>query len=127
MLISDISKYIVATCTCVPIGSQGQLISLIPPSPPLPTHRVKVISLHRGPLGLGISIVGGKGSIHGDLPIYIKQVFNKGAAGQDGRLKKGDQLLSVNGISFENVTHKFAAETLKYLQGDVILEVISND
>ena len=75
---------------------------------------------------LGFSIVGGKGSVHGDLPIYIKQV-GEGAARQDGRLKKGDQLLTVNGISFENVTHKFAAETLKYLQGDVKLEVISND
>ena len=89
--------------------------------------RVKLICLHRGPRGLGFSIVGGKGSVHGDLPIYIKQVFNEGAAGQDGRLKKGDQLLAVNGISFENVTHKYAAETLKYLQGDVKLEVISND
>ena len=89
--------------------------------------QVKVICLHRGPLGLGFSIVGGKGSVHGDLPIYIKQVFNEGAAGQDGRLKKDDQLLAVNGISLENVTHKFAAETLKYLQGDVKLEVISND
>ena len=88
---------------------------------------MKVICLHRGPHGLGISIVGGKGSVHGDLPIYIKQVLNEGAAWQDGRLKKGDQLLSVNGISFENVTHKFAAKTLKYLQGDVILEVISSD
>ena len=76
---------------------------------------------------LGFSIVGGKGSVHGDLPIFIKQIFNEGAAGQDGRLKKGDQLLTVNGISFENVTHKFAAENLKCLQGDVKLEVISND
>lgn len=93
---------------------------------PVPPHRIKIIRLHRGPRGLGISIVGGKGSVHGDLPIYIKQVFNEGAAGQDGRLKKGDQLLSVNGVSFENVTHKFAADTLKYLQGDVTLEVVSN-
>jgi C-terminal processing protease CtpA/Prc len=76
---------------------------------------------------LGFSIVGGKESVYGDIPIYIKQVFNEGAAGQDGRLKKGDQVLSVNGISFENVTHKFAAETLKCLQGDVKLKVISTD
>ena len=92
-----------------------------------PPSRVKIICLHRGPRGLGISIVGGKGSIHGNLPIYIKQVFNEGAAGQDGRLKKGDEVLAVNGISFKNVTHKFAAETLKYLQGDVQLEVVSSD
>ena len=67
--------------------------------------------------------MGGKNSLHGDLPIFIKRVFDEGAAGRDRRLKKGDRLLVVNGISFENVTHQFAAETLKYLQGDVELTV----
>lgn len=37
----------------------------------------KTISLERGSTGLGFSIVGGFGSPHGDLPIYIKTVFNK--------------------------------------------------
>ena len=37
----------------------------------------KTISLERGPSGLGFSIVGGFGSPHGDLPIYIKTIFNK--------------------------------------------------
>lgn len=86
-----------------------------------------MIHLCRGPSGLGFTIVGGKGSTHGDLPIFIKRVFNEGAAGRDGRLKMGDQLLAVNGVSFENVTHQFAAETLKYLQGDVELAVLSTE
>ena len=89
--------------------------------------RIQFIRLHRGPSGLGFTIVGGKGSPHGDLPIFIKRVFNEGAAGRDGRLQMGDQLLAVNGISFEDVTHQFAAETLKYLQGDVELTVLSTD
>lgn len=89
--------------------------------------RIKLIRLCRGPSGLGFTIVGGKGSTHGDLPIFIKRVFNEGAAGRDGRLKMGDQLLAVNGVSFENVTHQFAAETLKYLQGDVELAVLSTE
>lgn len=37
----------------------------------------KTITLERGSSGLGFSIVGGLGSPHGDLPIYIKTIFNK--------------------------------------------------
>lgn len=37
----------------------------------------KSITLDRGPDGLGFSIVGGYGSPHGDLPIYVKTVFGK--------------------------------------------------
>ena len=71
--------------------------------------------------------MGGKASAHGDLPIIIKRVYDEGAAGRDGRLKKGDKVLSVNGISFEGVTHQYAAERLKYLQGDVELTVLSTE
>ena len=83
--------------------------------------------LHKGPSGLGFTIVGGKGSAHGDMPIYVNRVPEEGVAGRDRRLRKGDQLLAVNGISFEGVTHQFAAETLKQQsrQGDVELTVLS--
>lgn len=37
----------------------------------------KTITLDRGADGLGFSIVGGYGSPHGDLPIYVKTVFAK--------------------------------------------------
>ena len=86
-----------------------------------------MIHLHRGKEGLGFSIVGGKGSTHGDLPIYINQVFKEGAAGKDGRLRRGDEVLSVNGVSFADVTHEFAAKTLKYLTGDVKITVLRTD
>lgn len=45
-------------------------LSLSPP-------QYKTITLERGPDGLGFSIVGGYGSPHGDLPIYVKTVFGK--------------------------------------------------
>ncbi|XP_029058584.1 multiple PDZ domain protein isoform X2 [Monodon monoceros] len=85
----------------------------------------KSIALDRGPDGLGFSIVGGYGSPHGDLPIYVKTVFPKGAASEDGRLKRGDQIIAVNGQSLEGVTHEEAVSILKRTKGTVTLMVLS--
>ncbi|XP_064261417.1 multiple PDZ domain protein isoform X15 [Passer domesticus] len=85
----------------------------------------KTINLDRGPDGLGFSIVGGYGSPHGDLPIYVKTVFAKGAAAEDGRLKRGDQIIAVNGQSLEGVTHEEAVAILKRTKGTVTLTVLS--
>lgn len=41
------------------------------------TPKPKSITLEKGSEGLGFSIVGGFGSPHGDLPIYVKTVFSK--------------------------------------------------
>ncbi|XP_051982809.1 multiple PDZ domain protein [Xyrauchen texanus] len=86
----------------------------------------QAIALERGSAGLGFSIVGGFGSSHGDLPIYIKNIFPKGAAVEDGRLRHGDQLLAVNGQSLEGVTHSEAVELLRQTSGTVTLQVLSN-
>ncbi|XP_011762733.2 inaD-like protein isoform X3 [Macaca nemestrina] len=85
----------------------------------------KIITLEKGSAGLGFSIVGGYGSPHGDLPIYVKTVFAKGAAADDGRLKRGDQILAVNGESLEGVTHEQAVAILKHQRGTVTLTVLS--
>ncbi|XP_041641247.1 multiple PDZ domain protein [Cheilinus undulatus] len=85
----------------------------------------KTITLERGSSGLGFSIVGGFGSPHGDLPIYIKTVFNKGAAVEDGRLKHGDQIIAVNGHCLEGATHAEAVDILKKTKGTVVLTVLS--
>ncbi|XP_054843001.1 multiple PDZ domain protein [Eublepharis macularius] len=85
----------------------------------------KTITLDRGPDGLGFSIVGGYGSPHGDLPIYVKTVFAKGAAAEDGRLKRGDQIIAVNSQSLEGVTHEEAVAILKRTKGTVTLTVLS--
>ncbi|XP_034019902.1 multiple PDZ domain protein isoform X2 [Thalassophryne amazonica] len=90
-------------------------------SPP----QYKTITLERGPDGLGFSIVGGYGSPHGDLPIYVKTVFGKGAAAEDGRLKRGDQIMAVNGQTLEGVTHEEAVGILKRTKGTVTLTVLS--
>nr|KAF6507055.1 hypothetical protein HJG63_014941 [Rousettus aegyptiacus] len=85
----------------------------------------KIITLEKGSEGLGFSIVGGYGSPHGDLPIYVKTIFAKGAAADDGRLKRGDQILAVNGETLEGVTHEQAVAILKRQRGTVTLTVLS--
>ncbi|XP_074762186.1 inaD-like protein [Athene noctua] len=85
----------------------------------------KIITLEKGSDGLGFSIVGGYGSPHGDLPIYVKTIFAKGAAADDGRLKRGDQIVAVNGEALEGVSHEQAVAILKRQKGTVTLTVLS--
>uniref|UniRef100_H2YMG9 PDZ domain-containing protein n=1 Tax=Ciona savignyi TaxID=51511 RepID=H2YMG9_CIOSA len=82
------------------------------------------IELHRGSDGLGFSIVGGHGSPHGDLPIYVKSVFSIGAAAVDGRLRRGDRIVSVNGEKLDGYTHEEAAEALKRRVSRIVLRVV---
>ncbi|XP_041820522.1 multiple PDZ domain protein isoform X3 [Chelmon rostratus] len=115
--------------TTVTGPSQEQAAGGLPPScifqDDLGPPQYKTITLGRGPDGLGFSIVGGFGSPHGDLPIYVKTVFGKGAAAEDGRLKRGDQIMAVNGQSLEGVTHEEAVGILKRTKGTVTLTVLS--
>uniref|UniRef100_A0A8C7DN13 PATJ crumbs cell polarity complex component n=1 Tax=Oncorhynchus kisutch TaxID=8019 RepID=A0A8C7DN13_ONCKI len=122
---------VIADTNISAIASQVESMSTstsLPNSPdtqPGEAPKPKNISLEKGSDGLGFSIVGGFGSPHGDLPIYIKTVFSKGAAAVDGRLKRGDQILSVNGESLEGATHELAVAILKRQRGAVTLEVLS--
>ncbi len=67
----------------------------------------KTIELVRGDQGLGFSIVGGFGSPHGDMPIYVKTVFETGSASENGELKRGDQV----------TTQSFTYVKLRYTEG----------
>ncbi|KAK3091882.1 hypothetical protein FSP39_023425 [Pinctada imbricata] len=63
--------------------------------------------------GLGIHIAGGKGSRKGDIGIFVAGVTESGAAFRDGRLKRGDELLMINGKSLIGLTHGEAVEVLR--------------
>ncbi|XP_063057037.1 inaD-like protein [Engraulis encrasicolus] len=129
----DITLQVVADTNISAIASQVEnmsnsvstVTSLEAVSAEPETQKPKSITLERGAEGLGFSIVGGFGSPHGDLPIYVKTVFSKGAAAVDGRLKRGDQILSVSGESLEGVTHEQAVAILKKQRGTVTLAVLS--
>jgi len=89
------------------------------------TGTPNIITLTRGQHNLGFSIVGGFGSPHGDMPIFVKTVFEKGAAADHGGLKRGDQIQKVNGKSLEGLTHHEAVDILKNCEGTVTLQILT--
>ncbi|XP_023574069.1 inaD-like protein [Octodon degus] len=58
-------------------GPHASLSGTDQPSEDTETPPAKMITLERGSEGLGFSIVGGYGSPHGDLPVYVKTVSAK--------------------------------------------------
>uniref|UniRef100_A0A671MDI2 Protein lin-7 homolog B n=2 Tax=Sinocyclocheilus TaxID=75365 RepID=A0A671MDI2_9TELE len=80
----------------------------------------RVVELPKTEEGLGFNIMGGKEQ---NSPIYISRIIPGGIADRHGVLKRGDQLLSVNGVSVEGEHHEKAVELLKAAQGTVKLVV----
>ncbi|CAE1249182.1 unnamed protein product [Acanthosepion pharaonis] len=75
--------------------------------------------------GLGIHIAGGKGSKKGDIGIFVAGITEGGAAHRDGRLKRGDELLMINGASLIGLTHQEAVNVLRNTSQVVQLVVAS--
>ncbi|XP_025050963.1 disks large homolog 4 [Alligator sinensis] len=109
------------------IGPQSYLGSeypqaMTPPSPrrysPIPKEMLgeediprepRRIVIHRGSTGLGFNIVGGEDG----EGIFISFILAGGPADLSGELRKGDQILSVNGVDLRSATHEQAAVALK--------------
>ncbi|XP_076876643.1 disks large homolog 2 isoform X20 [Brachyhypopomus gauderio] len=106
-------------------GNNGTLeykSSLPPISPgrysPLPRHLLgeedinrdpRKVILHKGSTGLGFNIVGGEDG----EGIFVSFILAGGPADLSGELRRGDQILSVNGIDLRGATHEQAAAALK--------------
>ncbi|XP_076264103.1 L27 and PDZ_signaling domain-containing protein veli isoform X2 [Rhynchophorus ferrugineus] len=80
----------------------------------------RVVELPKTEEGLGFNVMGGKEQ---NSPIYISRIIPGGVADRHGGLKRGDQLLSVNGVSVEGENHEKAVELLKQAHGSVKLVV----
>uniref|UniRef100_W5NHL7 Protein lin-7 homolog n=1 Tax=Lepisosteus oculatus TaxID=7918 RepID=W5NHL7_LEPOC len=80
----------------------------------------RVVELPKTEEGLGFNVMGGKEQ---NSPIYISRIIPGGVAERHGGLKRGDQLLSVNGVSVEGEHHEKAVELLKAAKDTVKLVV----
>ncbi|XP_013873220.1 disks large homolog 1 isoform X2 [Austrofundulus limnaeus] len=73
------------------------------------TREPRRVVLQRGSTGLGFNIVGGEDG----EGIFISFILAGGPADLCGELRKGDRLLSVNGVDLTSATHEQAAAALK--------------
>ncbi|XP_046739337.1 disks large homolog 4 isoform X6 [Diprion similis] len=73
------------------------------------SREIRTVVLNKGTSGLGFNIVGGEDG----EGIFISFILAGGPADLSGELKRGDQILSVNGINLRTATHEEAAAALK--------------
>ncbi|XP_056299123.1 disks large homolog 4-like isoform X2 [Pseudoliparis swirei] len=103
---------------------------LPPPSPrrysPIPrgmmgedeySREPRRVCVQRGSTGLGFNIVGGEDG----EGIFISFILAGGPADLSGELRKGDQILSVNGVDLRFSTHEQAAAALKNAGQNVLI------
>ncbi|XP_041075844.1 disks large homolog 3 isoform X9 [Polyodon spathula] len=73
------------------------------------TREPRKILLHKGSTGLGFNIVGGEDG----EGIFVSFILAGGPADLSGELRRGDRILSVNGVNLRSATHEQAAAALK--------------
>ncbi|XP_046752192.1 uncharacterized protein LOC124415010 [Diprion similis] len=77
---------------------------------------------------LGFSIVGGSDSSKGSMGIFVKDVMQGGQAAEEGTLRAGDEVLAINGLPMNGLTHAKALQAFKAAKpGDLILHVGRRD
>ncbi|KAM9377146.1 disks large homolog 3 [Pholidichthys leucotaenia] len=76
---------------------------------PFSDREPRKVLLHKGSTGLGFNIVGGEDG----EGIFVSFILAGGPADLSGELRRGDRILSVNGVNLRNATHEQAAAALK--------------
>ncbi|XP_053657875.1 uncharacterized protein LOC128706956 [Anopheles marshallii] len=77
-----------------------------------------------GMKSLGFSIVGGRDSPRGNMGIYVKTVFPSGQAALDGTLVAGDEILSINDVAVQGMSHCETIALFKNVkEGPVVLKL----
>ncbi|XP_015110115.1 PDZ domain-containing protein 2 isoform X2 [Diachasma alloeum] len=73
---------------------------------------------------LGFSIVGGADSSKGTMGIFVKDILPDGQAAEEGTLRAGDEILAINGLLMEGLTHAKALQTFRAAKrGKMIIHV----
>lgn len=77
---------------------------------------------------MGFTIVGGADSVKGKMGIFVKDINEGGQAAEEGSLRVGDEILAINGIPMEGLTHAKALYCFKNAKpGKIILHVGRRD
>jgi len=90
-----------------------------------PSHEIIVAVIHREPLAgclggsIGITLAGG--ADYDNKEISVNKVITGSVADRDGRIKKGDRVISINGRASKGMTHREALHTLKAPRAEVVL------
>ncbi|XP_039714197.1 pro-interleukin-16 isoform X2 [Pteropus medius] len=76
---------------------------------------VCTVTLDKTSAGLGFSLEGGKGSLHGDRPLVINRIFRGAASGQSDTVRPGDEILQLAGSAVQGLTRFEAWNVIKAL------------
>ncbi|XP_059902897.1 multiple PDZ domain protein isoform X1 [Gadus macrocephalus] len=79
----------------------------------------------RGP-GLGLSLAGNGDGSRARMSVYVAAVDPRGAAGADGRIRPGDELLEINGQVLYGRSHQNASTLIKNAPAKVHIILIRN-
>ncbi|XP_026171611.1 PDZ domain-containing protein 7 [Mastacembelus armatus] len=93
-------------------GHQGSSENRLNGSEPEPEYELKTVSISKTKQSLGISISGGMESKIQPV-VKIEKIFPGGAASTCDVLKAGFELVSVDGVSLQGVTHQHAVDIIR--------------
>ncbi|KAG1667226.1 Pro-interleukin-16 [Nymphon striatum] len=86
-------------------------------------HQVFIVVLHKEAYKSSTGITLSGGSDYEQKEIIVHKVIKGSLADKDGRVKKGDRILSINGRTLRNMTHRESMVLLKSPRSEITLVV----
>ncbi|XP_023566629.1 pro-interleukin-16 [Octodon degus] len=85
---------------------------------------VYTVTLEKTSAGLGFSLEGGKGSLHGDKPLTVNRIFKGAASEQIEPVQPGDEILQLAGTAAQGLTRFEAWNIIKALPDGPVTVVL---